>query len=420
MNSSSIQYSPFQNFLYSIPIIIVFTISELFLPFDVYTTTNAYFDITEIVQKILPLIALVFILLRVNYLSKYFVLFFSLPFLYFIYLIFESLFLYNTFFKFPHVFLKIANLFMVFGIYIFYKKYHLINLEFIMNLIIIMLFVRIIIDPSIISLHSFVQHERLLHAPSIYMLLLPCMYFFNRYIVEMDYFSLIKFLILFFFIVYFQHRTVYAATSIAFIVNLLLLKRQKLLHLHKFIPTAFFLLFLLFFALALLISFYPEIGDKINENFANISNPTKDTTGTSQWRMEQYKSYWPFVKKHIIEGMRLKGFELPIQFYHPEANIPYFEDGTGHHFHSFYYDKLFWLGIIGLVMYITIMIKPIFETINYKLNIEPSKIGLVSFIFSGLVFGISYNIPDFYWTIFGLGLVFIEKSKEVTIHLNST
>src|SRR5690606_20098813 len=119
---------------------------------------------------------------------------------------------------------------------------------------------------------------------------------------------------------------------------------------------------------SLLLTYFPEIADKINENIANISNPKQDTTNTSQWRMQQYESYWPYVQQHLIEGMRLAGFELPIQFYHPEAGVAFFEDGTGHHFHSFYYDTIFYFGIIGVSIFVIILIHPIYVVLKYKLT----------------------------------------------------
>lgn len=397
-----------KNWLYLIPLFVTLYLSELFNPAE---DNMAYTKVLIDAQKIVPFIALLYILLNIHKLKPLYLFFFAMPMLYFTYLVFESVYFYKSLIQFPHVFLKIMQLFMAFAAYIFYRKHHETNLTMVMNVIMIMLFVRILLDPSIISVTAFVTHDRALHAPSIYLLLVPCLYFFNVYIVEFDNKALIKFLILFFFIIYFQHRTVWVATSVSFLFNFFVLKRQNMLPLKKTIPTVMLLGFVFMAVASLLVSYFPEIGDKIAENIANISNPKEDTTGTAGWRMLQYESYWPYVQAHFIEGMRLAGFELPVQFYNPDApDYAYFEDGTGHHFHSFYYDILFYFGLIGVLIFLIIMVQPIYAVLRYRLTISPRYLSLVSFSFSGLVFGVSYNTPDFYWVVFGVALAYLDIS----------
>ena len=83
--------------------------------------------------------------------------------------------------------------------------------------------------------------------------------------------------------------------------------------------------------------------------------------------------------------MRLKGFELPIQFYNLETGTQIFESNTGHHFHSFYMDTLFYFGLIGLVMIMILIIIPIYKILVNHNNYSPDIISLTTFVFSGLI-----------------------------------
>jgi hypothetical protein len=102
--------------------------------------------------------------------------------------------------------------------------------------------------------------------------------------------------------------------------------------------------------------------------------------------------------------MRLKGFELPIQFYHSNTGEAVWINGTGHHFHSFYVDRLFYFGLLGLLLAVG---PPIYLVIKRLRQPEPmtlEAVTLVAYACGALVYGVSYNWPDYYLGLLGLAL----------------
>jgi hypothetical protein len=398
-----------KNYLYLLPILMVLLATSLFSPIDKELKDHPFFAFLIMYNKVIHLLAFVVSLLLFYQFNKRQRLLFALPLLYFIFLVFESYFSYRSFFIYPHVFFKIMCLFISSAIFLFYYKRTNVNLTPIMNLLLFAILMQIAMKPSMLSSDAFVHHERGMVSEEVYMLLVPALFFFNRYIVEFDNASLFKFLILSFILVFFQHRTVYVAATAAFAFNMFILYRQNMLNLKRALPTSLLLVFVGVFTIAMAFTYFPEALEKLNQEVSNILNPEEDTTGSGSWRMLQYESYWPYVTSHLFDGMRFSGFELPIQFYHPDANIPYFEDGTGHHFHSFYYDRTFYLGLVGLVIFLIIMLYPVVNVFKFRLHFNIDQLSIVSYTISGFFFGISYDLPTYFWVFVGLTLAFVEK-----------
>ena len=132
------------------------------------------------------------------------------------------------------------------------------------------------------------------------------------------------------------------------------------------------------------------------------------------------RSYWPMVKSNFLAGMRWKGYELPVQFMHAESGTALFKDNTGHHFHSFYFDILFYFGIIGLILFIYTMILPVITVIRYHLVLNNIQLSFFVFNLSGLVYGLAYNLPFSYWIILGVTIVQVkmvlkDKNTQTTL-----
>ena len=121
----------------------------------------------------------------------------------------------------------------------------------------------------------------------------------------------------------------------------------------------------------------------------------------------------PFVKDNLTVGMRHKGFDLPLQFYDPTSQRLRFgsKEGTGHHFHSFYFDRLFYFGVLGIAFFIVVMILPLYIAFARDEKLDTNSITLISFVSGGLVYGFAYNLPLFYWMFLGLTLAFIERNR---------
>src|SRR5690606_13106218 len=129
--------------------------------------------------------------------------------------------------------LKIMNLIVAAALFIFYFNRNFTQYGLLMNIIIGALLMKIAVDPTMVTTVAFVEHERGIPSESAYLLLLPCLYYFNVYMVELKQMALIKFLFLLGFIIFIQHRTVWVATGGALLFNIYLLNRQGQIHLQK-------------------------------------------------------------------------------------------------------------------------------------------------------------------------------------------
>jgi len=388
-------------------------LDELFIPYPYELKNVPYRKLLYVAGKILPFGALLYILFNLHKLNSRQLLICLLPVIYFVYLVFESLYYYGTFFQFPHVGLKILNLIVAGAFYIFYLQRDIKDLNVVMYIILGALLVKIAIDPSMLAPSAFVRHVRGIPSPSALMLLLPCLYFFNIYIVELKQSALMKFILLLLLIIFFQHRSVWVATFVAFLFNTFLLNRQHKITANKAIPGIIPVGFFILLVSSVVLTYLPDVVYKINANIENILNPSQEES-TSEWRMEQMESYLPFVKEYPIEGMRLKGFELPVQFYHEGANIQIFEDNTGHHFHNFYFDKLFYFGLIGLFIFLIYLLKPFINSISDRLELDHYHVSILSFSFSGLIYGLAYDLPLYYWALLGISMAIVDKKKLFT------
>ena len=217
-------------------------------------------------------------------------------------------------------------------------------------------------------------------------------------------------------IIFFQHRTVWVAMMVALAINIILLRKTLYkVDLNSLIPVGIFLFFVSIF-LSLVIFSSEEVMEKINENIEQIMNPVgsenDDEESTSEWRYVQFKSYWPFVEKYPIFGMRLAGFELPVQFYDLHGNNV-FDDNTGHHFHSMYMDKLFYQGAFGLIIFMLPAIVYIIMCVLKQPYLTVTQVVLVSYVASGILYGFSYNYPDYFYGLIGFAVLKIEQMNPL-------
>jgi len=326
-------------------------------------------------------------------------------------LVFESYYKYNSFFVYPHVFLKVLIFYFSFFIYTFYKGNYYIKFSHIVYFILISFWLNVLIaNPHALSISSFTQHERGVHSSSVYMLVIPFLYFITEYFTKTSFYSLIMAFFVLLSIFFFQHRTVWISTAVVLVLYYLLFrfKTDTPITIGKILPIVTILLAGAIASSAFLFSMHPEIITKILDNFSDIEN--FDKQGTGSWRYTQWLSYLPFIEKNWFLGMRFEGFELPIQFYRDDIDKPVFEDGNGHFFHSFYVDVLFYIGSLGLILYLLQAGYGIFKALRMP-KLTSTQIMLISFALSGFVFGISYILPPFFYGVLGWAIVSLEEEQ---------
>lgn len=320
----------------------------------------------------------------------------------------ESYYRYRHFFQYPHVFSKVLMLYSIFFVYGFYKTFaDKLNIRMVVGLILVFFVANMAwVNAYAFSVSAFTANDRGLLATSVYLLIIPCLYFFNAYFKTQQIFHLYAFLGVLGLIIFFQHRTVWVSTLVALVVNIVLLKRTT----YRITAPALLPLGLIGSVvglLAMIIIFSnPLILEKLLKSWDDLMNPT--TQGNGSWRWNQFVSYWPYVTRHYLLGMRFDGFELPVQFW--DRDILAFEDGTGHHFHSTYLDKVFYLGLWGLALLFVPPIYLIAKGLSNLPLLTIDQVVMVAYVASVLAYGLSYNVNTHFYGSLGLALYFMESS----------
>jgi hypothetical protein len=270
-------------------------------------------------EKYIIMLGFVISFLHINKLSSFLRNYLIIYYLLFIAFALESYYRSGSFFQYPHVFSKLMVVFLAFSIIPYFKSMNPAHLIKMMYLITIGFFINLLaLRPEVLSFSAFMEVDRGFAAASTYLLLLPCVYFFNKYLFNKNIFHLLLFFAIISMLIFLQHRTVWLSMIFAFFINLLLLRKANttispstLSPIFAIPAVAFFLLF------SLVLSTNPEIIEKFVERIDDIQNA--DTQGTGSWRLQQFMSYLPIIQDYPLLGMRLKGFELPVQFFHEEA-----------------------------------------------------------------------------------------------------
>ncbi|KUG07187.1 O-antigen ligase family protein [Solirubrum puertoriconensis] len=321
----------------------------------------------------------------------------------------ESRIGWDTWMVYPHVFNKLLVIMPLFAVYGFYRRYGMPPLSLLMGFLLVGLAASLVINfPEALSLASFVDNERGFNVESTYLLLLLALYYFNQYMAKGGLPRLLVFFVALGMIVFLQHRTVWLCTLLALTLNVFMLRRTKgvTLSFQRFMP-----LFVLPIVVALgggigVVLNNPEVLARLETSIEDIQNPDKQ--GTGSWRLQQFRSYEPFIQEHPVAGMRLKGFELPIQFYSTESKLKVWKDGTGHHFHSWYVDRLFYFGIIGVLLVLVVPIKLVIRRLRSPEPLDANSAAFLAFLGSSLLYSFSYDWPYYMYSVYGFALAIMD------------
>ncbi|MFD2245450.1 O-antigen ligase family protein [Pontibacter ruber] len=399
------------NFLFAIPLILFFVTDNMFTELAAPHNLEAQGALNNMMVKALAGISFLYSAVYFMRMSPPMRIAFFFTTLYVLGMVFESYYKYNTPMVYPHVFLKVLLLYYSFAIYTYYKGSFYVEFSHIAWFALIGFWLNVlIVNPHTLSVSSFTNHERGVHSTSVYMLVLPFLYFLSNYFFKGKLMSLLLAFFVLVTIFFFQHRTVWISTAVVLVIYYLLFKfkTNTPLDLSKILPIITVLVIAGLASSAFIFSIHPEIIEKIQESFSDMEN--FDSQGTGGWRYKQWLSYLPFIQENFFFGMRFEGFELPIQFYREDLDKPVFEDGHGHFFHSFYVDVLFYTGLAGLVLY---CLQAVYATVNglRKKSLTVNQIMLLSFIMSGFIFGISYVLPVFFYAVLGWAIATLEVDK---------
>ncbi|MDX5438663.1 MAG: O-antigen ligase family protein, partial [Pontibacter sp.] len=398
--------------IFAFPLMLIMFLDPMYLELLSGNNEATLGSILSIMVKLNAGIAFLYSAYRFQSMSPFMRVVFVLVTLYVFGMSMESYYKYSNFFVYPHVFLRLLLFYFVFFIYTFYKNNDYLRLNHIINFILIGFVLNVVlIHPEALSISSFTNHERGVNATTMYMLVIPFLYFASKYLFEGGFYNLIMSFVVVLAIIFFQHRTVWVCMTGILAVYVYLVKFKANTHVNfgKLIPIAFVIAVLGIVSSAFLFSIHPEIIEKFQSNFSDIENASEQ--GTGGWRYNQFLSYLPFIKENFFMGMRLEGFELPIQFYRDDLDAPVFEDGNGHHFHSFYVDVLFYIGMVGMMLFMLMQFYAVKKGFTSR-TLNEKQIVIFAFITSGFVYGISYILPYFFYAFLGLAIAYLEQTPE--------
>ncbi|WP_139923416.1 O-antigen ligase [Hymenobacter sp. DG01] len=311
----------------------------------------------------------------------------------------------GTPFVYPHVFAKLLTLLPIFGLYAYYRRYPL-PIPLLMGLLLVGLVINLALyHPDALSVSAFLENERGFDVTSAFLLLLLALYYFNHYLTRGGLLRLGLFFLIVGLIVFLQHRTVWLTTILALALNGLLVATGRVegarLSLNRLLPVVLMPLLAVVLGGTALMLDNPQVLRRLETSLEDIEHADKQ--GTGSWRLQQIETYQPFVEEHPILGLRLEGFELPVQFY-GDGDTPVWADRTGHHFHSFYLDRLFYFGVLGLLLVIAVPIVQLWQRVRQPVPLSPATAALVCYVGCSLLYGVSYDWPPYLYGLIGLTL----------------
>jgi hypothetical protein len=324
-------------------------------------------------------------------------------------LVLQSLLQFHSVFKHFQIFYVIFPVVYTIFIKHLFRKWNANMLEFVAGFYLIIYFVFMALfghefsfslNDTSYNTGPFSGDSRILHAQSVYMIIIPFLWYLNKFISTKKGGDFMLFLLCFVIILIHNHRSVWSAAIFAMMMYFIVLVRNSAKSLSG--VTAFFAITfsLLLFSLTIISSVAPELLGNFASRFSEILNPAKEGS-TGGFRLEQAAIYMGFIVEKPVFGWSFEGFDLDNPY------VDWWESGTGHHFHHGYIEVLFYHGVVGLILKYSFLIYILFKAFSKKLNKE--AIILVPFCISGLLFSFNYTLPLVFWGHVGMCLYYIEK-----------
>ncbi|MBO0949724.1 O-antigen ligase family protein [Fibrella forsythiae] len=254
--------------------------------------------------------------------------------------------------------------------------------------------------------YSLTSESRSTSAYESFYLMLPLLFFLMQYLEKNRLIDFLGFLGTFGLIVLLLHRSVISSAvfGVAVVAGLSMMGKlpgNSRLPIGRTASTLFILALLIVPFVAAL---SPKKVDAFLENIGGIAKPTEDNTGN--WRLEQSIYYWSQIPDRPWLGWRYEGYDRGEIM----VNEDFPEKGTI--IHSQYIDMLYNYGIAGLGLNLFVIFCTLWMIYSRNRKFTFEQTVLFAFITSGLLFGISYQLPIYYWGYVGLGLYYGFKPAE--------
>ena len=249
--------------------------------------------------------------------------------------------------------------------------------------------------------------DRVIHARSILMIIIPYLWYLSQYIQKRKIIDLLLFFLCFGIILIHQHRSVWSCTIFSTFLFILFTIRN-----NRKTASRFFTMFTMFavigtFALVYISALKPGFLDFLGSRFSEILDPDREG-GTGSFRIDQTVVYGEMIKQKPIFGLSFDGF------YIRNPLVDWWDEGSGQHFHEGFIEILFYHGIVGLILKYSFFAIIAVKSFTRKLSQE--SVILVSFCLTGLLFSLSYVLPVIFFGHIGLCLYYLEKKSSYQLH----
>ncbi|HYE55803.1 MAG TPA: O-antigen ligase family protein [Chitinophagaceae bacterium] len=325
-------------------------------------------------------------------------------------LVFESLALYDSLFRQFTMFMVLFPVIFAFFIRHLLRSMETGLLEFIAKfyLVTYIIFMLLFGRGFSFSLESvemsdygpFSGDTRIIHASHIFMMIIPLLWYLNRFITTGKASAGLIFIFCTAVIVVHQHRSVWSSALAALFFYTLACTRNGIIKLRGTFNLVFITGVAAVVAWLFISSLYPGFIDFLDQRFAEIFNPSKEGS-TGNFRIQQREVYSALYLERPVFGWTFQGFEM--------ANplVDWWPENTGQHFHEGYIEVLFYHGAVGLLLKYSILLYLLAKAFSKKLSAE--AVILVAFSVSGLVFSLNYILPLIFWGHAGMCLYYLEK-----------
>lgn len=398
-----------------------FYVKEIVLVFATYLLMENIFSwlfmpvsvIVLMYEKVMSLVIYGFMLYSYLKLKKDERIYVALFTLFILKLVFESMFNYGTVFRqFTMYSVLYPVIFVVFIKYLC-RTYDLDLLEFIAKFYLLTYIVFMVVYGRnfSFSLDAVVMDDygpfsgdgRVIHARSVFMLIIPFIWYLHQYLTKKKLMALLIVLFCVGVIIIHQHRSVWSSALLALMLYGFMSIRNNKRKLGVFFSLFFGSIMLLLITYFFVSTLYPQMMDFLGDRFGEIFNPGKEGS-TGNFRIEQREVYFKMFLDRPFFGWTNEGFEMD------NPLVDWWPKNSGQHFHETYMEMLFYHGIAGFLFKFSFLFYLVWNVFSKKLTDE--TIIILSVCVAGMIFAFNYVLPTIYWGHVGMCLYYLEKDKH--------
>jgi len=361
-------------------------------------------------EKLLSIVLFAFILYNFNNLKRNEKIYIGLMMVILVRLMFDSMINYGTIFQQLTMFTVLFPIAFTIYVKCISRSLDLDLLEFMAKFYLVLYVVFMVVYGRTFSFSlemvtmddygPFSGDSRIIHARSIFMMIVPLIFFLNQYLKLGKTKYLAAFLFCFVVILIHQHRSVWASALFALGAYLFMAIRNNIIPMGKVARLALGSILALALVTFVVSQVFPTMLPFLGERFSEIFDPARED-GTGKFRADQRATYFPMALERPFFGWTFEGFEMK------NPLVDWWPAKSGQHFHEGYMEMIFYHGFFGLFLKYSYVIYLGYKAFSKKLSQE--SVVLIAFSLAGLLFSFSYVLPLIYWGHVGMCLYYLER-----------